>query len=212
MLLKYVSPDLNIKGNVAIISNSKINTKKNLGHKIDKEDFVVRFNYSKIKGFEKKIGNKTNLRVINHYFFKDKYKEILNKQSKYFLIDTTNKISKKKIKKFKNLFLFDYEKILLLKYKYGLLSNVFDKHQIFGTWLNLIFSQIMTSGLTFILICVESGIRPRLYGFKKGINRQKGHYFIKPLSDKGTGRAHNSIYETFILNKLVKRKLVKLIS
>ena len=65
-------------------------------------------------------------------------------------------------------------------------------------------------GINFYSYMYESGIRPRLYGFK-GINRQKGHYFIK-LSDKGTGRAHNSIYETFILNKLVKRKLVKLIS
>ena len=85
-----------------------------------------------------------------------------------------------------------------------------DKRKINGSWLNLVYPKDFTTGLTFILICLESGIYPDLFGFKSGVLNQKGYYFTKPKKDSGsTGLGHSALIESLILKKLKKKFSLK---
>lgn len=204
--LKFVNPTLNLENKIAIVSNSPENLNNENGKLIDSYDIVVRFNFSTIKGFEKNIGTKTDLLVSNHYHFDYLLNENIKlNDKKYLVIDTLKKFNSRKFLNNNNNFFFDYNNIIYLRYKYGLFTNILDKRKINGSWLNLVYPKDFTTGLTFILICLESGIYPDLFGFKNGVLNQKGYYFTKPKKDLGTGKGHNSLIESLLLKRLKKQ-------
>ena len=47
------------------VGNSPSTMSEELGHKIDEFDFVIRFNQARIVGYEKFVGSKTSLRIVN---------------------------------------------------------------------------------------------------------------------------------------------------
>ena len=49
----------------AVVSNAGTMSGSGLGREIDSNDFVIRFNTAKVKGFEEDIGTKTSLRIIS---------------------------------------------------------------------------------------------------------------------------------------------------
>ena len=49
----------------AVVGNSSNLLEYELGEEIDSHDFIIRFNHARVKGFEKYVGSKTNLRLIN---------------------------------------------------------------------------------------------------------------------------------------------------
>ena len=169
--IKYVEPILKVKknSNIAIIGNSSNLLNSNNGSIIDSYDFIVRFNNFKIKKFEKDVGKKTDLVISNN----TSYKKLKKLNNNILLIDPSMKI---KISHIKKKYYFDYEKSLLLRYKYGPFVNFFDKSSIHGDWLNLILGQNFSSGLLVVLIFVESGFKPNLFGFNNS-NTKMFHYF-----------------------------------
>ena len=79
----------------AVISNSPLLLEKNYGELIDRYDVVIRCNRTQINGYEKNVGTKTDIRIINFHFSKmmidpigcskdshyiEKYSEWTNKQ------------------------------------------------------------------------------------------------------------------------------------
>ena len=54
----------------AVISNSPLLLEKNYGELIDSYDVVFRCNRTQINGYEKHIGRKTDIRVINIHLSK----------------------------------------------------------------------------------------------------------------------------------------------
>ena len=48
-----------------IVGNSSKLLSEELGEEIDSHDFIIRFNHATVKGFEKHVGSRTNLRMIN---------------------------------------------------------------------------------------------------------------------------------------------------
>jgi len=51
----------------AIVGNSSIILEQELGEDIDSHDFVFRFNHAIVKGYEKYVGSKTNIRMISNH-------------------------------------------------------------------------------------------------------------------------------------------------
>jgi hypothetical protein len=54
---------------VSIVGNSGLMLTKEWGAEIDKSDIVVRFNHAPTEGYEKYVGSKTTLRVVNGHCF-----------------------------------------------------------------------------------------------------------------------------------------------
>ena len=90
------------------------------------------------------------------------------------------------------------------------MSNVLDKSLPYGSWINLIFGQKLSAGLLFVLLCIESGIKPTLFGFDLNIVNNKSHYFLNEEKSKLKNffLNHNYFYERILLKKLIKRKLI----
>ena len=56
---------------IAVVGSSGILLDKEYGKLIDEHDIVVRFNVSRVKGFEKYVGSKTDIRFMNGHAFND---------------------------------------------------------------------------------------------------------------------------------------------
>jgi hypothetical protein len=61
--------DMPADSTVSIVGNSGLMLTKEWGAAIDKSDIVVRFNHAPTRGFEKYVGSKTSLRVVNGHCF-----------------------------------------------------------------------------------------------------------------------------------------------
>ena len=57
------------KKTLAIVASSGTLLDTEYGDEIDKHDVVVRFNAARIKGFEKNVGTKTDVRILNGHAF-----------------------------------------------------------------------------------------------------------------------------------------------
>jgi hypothetical protein len=54
---------------IAVVGSSGILLDKEYGEEIDKHDYVVRFNVARVKGFEKNVGSRTDIRFFNGHAF-----------------------------------------------------------------------------------------------------------------------------------------------
>jgi hypothetical protein len=54
---------------VAVVGNSGILLDNEYGSKIDKHDITIRFNAARVKGYEKNVGSKTDIRLMNGHIF-----------------------------------------------------------------------------------------------------------------------------------------------
>lgn len=69
MLVKFIAPNLNLKPSIAVVGSSGRMTQAESGERIDKYDEVIRFNRAPVTGWEKHVGAKTTLRVLNRPVF-----------------------------------------------------------------------------------------------------------------------------------------------
>jgi hypothetical protein len=69
MLLKFFRPTLNLNNSIAIVGSSGNLLKKEYGPIIDSHKEVVRFNRAPTKGYEKHVGSRTTIRVVNQHVF-----------------------------------------------------------------------------------------------------------------------------------------------
>lgn len=61
--------DMPADSTVSIVGNSGLVLTKEWGEEIDKSDIVVRFNHAPTEGYEKYVGSKTTLRIVNGHCF-----------------------------------------------------------------------------------------------------------------------------------------------
>lgn len=54
---------------VCLVGNGGVMMEKEWGNEIDNYDIVIRFNHAPTKGFEKNVGSKTNIRLVNGHCF-----------------------------------------------------------------------------------------------------------------------------------------------
>ena len=205
--LAFTNPEYNIPTKVALIGSSKCILNSNLGSLIDTYDLIVRFNRAPIKGYEKDVGSRTDLRVVNNHVFNNapitsKWNKDINKTQPpnfvknmrssdiYYIGPSpgTWKNRDKNIHKSVNAFKFDYKQMSKLK-------SVFK----FGSSKNL------SVGTTFVCLCIKSNIVPSLFAFDLH-NRPRDHYWEN--RDK-SGPFHDIDVEKKLLKKLLDDKKIE---
>ena len=69
MIVQQVVPELNVSANVAVVASSPRLLETEYGELIDSFDDVARFNRAPTDGYEKHVGTKTTIRVVNNHVF-----------------------------------------------------------------------------------------------------------------------------------------------
>lgn len=231
MLLKFITPEINLEQNLAIIGNSPSLLENNYGGEIDKFSSVVRFNLAPTQNFEKFVGSKTTAwfcaqngaqikafhqwlslnEIDDNKLYERNFLNLHNQNIIYCDVSGKNSLKLNiDYHESNKLYIFDYTSNLYLRYKYGLLSNILDKSLPYGSWINLILGQNLSAGLLFTLLCIDSGIKPTLFGFDLKVVNNKSHYFLneKKSKLKNFYINHNYFYEKMLLKKLIKRNLI----
>ena len=198
--LLFVNPNLNLNEKLSIIGSSGSLNGSKLGSEIDKSVDVIRFNTAITKGFEEDVGSKTTYRAVNNVIFdnndltkqgytdskKNFVKKLRNKKIIYIGPDQSPWANRNKNShKSNELFLFDYDKVPLIK-----------------KYLNCSFPQNLQIGTIVIGICLMSGLTPTIYGFDLS-EKKRTHYFEGRPS--GFNRIHHNIYEE---SKAIKKLIV----
>ncbi|XP_070533159.1 alpha-2,8-sialyltransferase 8E-like [Ptychodera flava] len=65
----------------SIVGNSGLVSGKGCGKSIDSADFVIRFNLAKVRGYDKDVGNRTDLVTCNPTIFRDRYSNLSTNES-----------------------------------------------------------------------------------------------------------------------------------
>ena len=205
--LLFIKPDLNLNEKLSIVGSSGSLNGSKLGSKIDMSVDVITFNTATTKNFEEDVGSKTTYRAVNNVVFdnndlskkgytgskKNFIKKLRNNKIIYIGPDQSpwenrNKNSHKS----NELFLFDYDKIPLIK-----------------KYLNCSFSQNLQIGTIVIATCLMSGLTPTIYGFDLS-EKKRTHYYENRPSDFDRIN-HNVIEENIAIKKLIESGKIKYI-
>jgi hypothetical protein len=179
MILKGISPDLNISKNIALVGSSANLNNSSYGYEIDQFDEVIRFNRAPTVGFEYFVGNKTTIRVVNNNVFRgnspDNRFKIKSQPPDFIKNEKNCKIvsveykkeygdGKKYIHKTSEVFFMDDLKFLSAKYK---------------------LNKSPTAGFRMLYILIQNNYKPTLYGF--GINEDdKPTHYWETLTHEST--------------------------
>jgi hypothetical protein len=218
-LLKFLKPNIRISENLAIIGSSKSVLKKELGEKIDTYQEVIRFNKSPVESYEKFIGSKTTIRVVNNTIFEGNLtgsnKDIKNInfiQLENIKIITISPYKIENEKK-KNIF-FSSNQYFFLEgnfFKFMCIFYFSYRINIFKDLLRLVLKRKNPSvGLTTILLCVVSGIKPTLFGFDVNEDMSSRSHYWEPPETKKPNKWHDLNIEHAILKKLSLNNLIKI--
>ena len=221
-LLKFLKPNINISEDLAIVGSSKSILKKNFGKEIDTYQDVIRFNKSPVKNYEKFVGSKTTIRVVNNVVFefyqsqdnsnqKDTGSINFLEKTKIITINSSKIIEEKK----KNI-LINSNKYFFLEgkfFKFVCMFYFFYKLDIFrDLFMMLIKKKKFSVGFTTILLCIISGIKPTLFGFDVSEDMSlRSHYWESPEVVKLSER-HDLNMEHTIINKFNFNNLIRIIS
>jgi hypothetical protein len=218
-LLKFLNPNINISENLAIVGSSISILKNNFGDEINTYQDVIRFNRSPVKNYEKFVGSKTTIRVVNNVVFesyqsqdnenqKDSNSITLLEKTK--IITITSKIvseKKKYIPDNSNNYFFLKGKI----FKYLCIFYLFYKFDIFVDLLKMLIKRKNFSvGFATIILCVISGIKPTLFGFDVSEDMSlRSHYWESSQIVKPSER-HDLNMEHVIIKKLNLNNLIRI--
>lgn len=243
MTLKFINPNINLSENVAVVGSSAdiFYTSEEKIKKIDDFEDVIRFNLAETENFEKNVGSKTTLRFLSNIVFQQRFNE--HYQSKYLsetgnlnikilqnltdrivVLDTVERdyknIQNKYYPSCKSIHFLMPEAYLIFKYKYGKF-NFLNKYKFFskqystqGNFLNLLDNKIFTTGLMAILLLVESGICPHVYGFQRVLqeSRTNKRWYYRNLDNaKIKSKNHSWKLERDILKDLHFSKKIILV-
>lgn len=178
--LKYVNGDLMLSPSVAIVGSGGIMLNEEYGKEINKFDEVIRFNRSPVDGFEKHVGSKTTIRILNQHVFgcrkhngrglqpmADGSRGIWdnNGQPQYFMRDHIRNCSVVHLGPENHNNQFNKNK-----------EFVHESCEAFKAQFNKINIQTLNHasvGISAIFMCIKSGIVPHVYGFH-GVGGGKG--------------------------------------
>ena len=188
-----VCPELYIPNEITIVGSSKIILKKKYGKKIDKSNFVVRFNFANTKDFTEHTGSKTSLMVINnHVYSSNKVNLKTYNMFKKYLVISPSKL--KKIHSSLDFFFFERKINQLI-----LSLNFISFDTIFSSLISILIRKNFSVGFCFILLAIASGAKLKVYGFDLNEDmKNREHYYKK----QKIGGVHDLVSEHKILEKL----------
>lgn len=179
---------------VILIGNSP-RVRDDMGSLIDSEKFnVIRFNDFKTQGYENKVGTKTDIWIVN------------------YLICCSEPTHKKYHKKF-GIFRTKWKYLTypIIKFFKDPFKRVPTMPSDYYFHKKYNFNGTLSSGMTTILLCLECGKTPYIYGFDLDSTNPTEHLGENTLNNK-IGKylsfTHNWSDEKKLLNELIQEKLV----
>lgn len=179
---------------ISVIFPSILLLKKEYGDSINKSDFVVRFNDYKIEGFEKYIGNKTDLHVSNYETYKYKHFNKYDKNIKILMVTRASVDFRKIINKdIKNINYNDLLNVIKNKYSKDILNP--------------------TAGFSLLVTLLEFGFKNiDLYGFEKRNSIGENYtYYHKKTDNIKHKRLNNSYHNFKIENDIISKMNINII-
>lgn len=209
MILQYVTPDLDVSNNIAIIASSPSILNRTYGEFIDEFDDIVRFNRAPTESYETHVGSRTTIRVANQHVFSNvphpRVGNWTNKgQPANFVKDLRNM------------------KILMIGPQTNEHNGRGDEwrsrheniHSSCDPYLGDYSSiqhicQVNTGhrrpsiGFAIIHLCIRVGVIPHIFGF--GLNDEFAQHYWE---DKGTHMTHHYKYERSKIKELIDKGLI----
>lgn len=185
--------EIKLYNNIAVVGSNNTLLNNNYGEFIDSHDQVVRFNNSITEGYEKHVGSKTDIRVSNGHVYVD-HPEHHHLKVRLGSLDykTSNGLN-------------DYTLINADEYRSGL-SNKILREGIDGCPTARKITKNYTVGMSFVLLCVVSGVVPSLFGFSIRMENRGNHYWEsrKPTNTWGHSPEleHDLLLELVEINKI----------
>jgi len=203
--LKYIKPTIFLNNNLIIVgSSSKLLNFD--GEEIDRYKSVIRFNRAPTKKYEKFVGSKTTLRVMNNHTFDNfDLEDRFTGQPKSFIPDLRNENIlrfsfgepkegwQEEYHESTNHFFFNYKKINKIKKKFSYDS-----------------SKLMMTGTAFICLCVISGLKPTIVGIETTKGSHHHNHYWEELEDKASP-SHDKSEDMKVVNDLIKNEKINII-
>ena len=202
MIIKHITPDLEVSESIIIVGNSGNILNREYGAMIDSFGTVARFNRAPTEGFEKYVGSKTDLRIVNpNVFLNIPFDK--EGQPKDFVRDLRN---------FKIVLISPQEDVHLKKNR-----NVHETCEVYHlpieSYKEICINKNLpprrarhTTGFNFIKLCIISGLVPSVIGF--GVDEVIKSHFWEIHKDQSS---HDVNSEHDILIKWDKQMKIKLI-
>ena len=214
-LLQIVNQFKNIgfKKKILIIASSNSSLKLNKGPKVDKFDYIVRFNGAPTKNFENIIGSKTNMMCVSEKLFKKKCKLIDSKfLDELYLKDIfvvlehsiNNDYNYSEIEKKNNIIFFPNYLNHYLRFL------TFSKFNLFKKIYYFIYGKKMSIGLIMIKIFTFAGFKVHIFGFDLNKNKDNYTYYFNDRV-KSLTKAHDWKQENKIISRMLKNKEIFLL-
>lgn len=207
MIIQHVTPKLDLSGSVAIVgSSAKLRDVKH-GKTIDGFDHVLRFNRAPTEGHEEYAGSKTTLRIVNGHVF-------MNMPFTRWEEDQTF------VKRLRN------TKLILAKDPHlaGRRGEAIDESIELYTITGMLDSKYKgikqkksqvplpevgpTVGLMGIMLMVNSGIKPVIFGWSTSVEEPMSHYYNNRSST--TSKYHRWELELSLINEFIQKDKVEI--
>ena len=188
----------------ALVASSGTLLDNNFGDEIDKHDLIIRFNAARVKGYEKYVGSRTDIRILNgHAFNGSTKKDICLGHDPNFLTTLENETFLVKS--------YNVQEFIEGVMKYINKNPINFLHPNFLIYCNNLVSKPEASaGLIGVLLLVTLGIKPNLYGYGfYSESNDKVHYWEEVNSNWSTG--HGFDEEKNIIDDLYKNNLLNII-
>ena len=195
---------------VAVVFSSKKIFNYHYGKKINSFKNVIRFNDSSIKNYKKFVGSKTTLRLANTTILFHQLNRIKKKYIKENIIFISyHYIANAKKIKFQNQF---KQKIYFFDnryfYFYLTLNFIFNPYLFFCCLkILLIQNKKFSIGFLSILILIDLGIKPNIFGLDISENMSKRRHYYKNTK---VGSNHNLKLEHKLLFELSRLKKINI--
>ena len=210
MIIKYVkdsqNSNLDLSENVIVLGSSSNVLEQEKGSEIDSFESVIRFNRAPTAPFEKYIGTKTSVRVlnqhtaINHPLSLHDYPEYSTQENFIPNLKNTticiigpgvNQNYKNVLDSSNKVYVFDYNRSYEIRKSFQL-SKI---------------QTNLTVGFITVCLCILSGAQPTIYGFD--LNDEKRSHFWEKRTPKSV--AHNKSAESYYLKKFLDEERIKLL-
>lgn len=208
--------NFNDDNDIAVVFPGKKVFSRENGKNIDNHKYILRLNLSITEGYEKYVGTKTSLRVINNKLFYNREnnnyikKFFINCEDKKFLIISPEKFSKERLNMLKNKdcsyhfyhsnFIHELLHFFILKFSFYSFNFFYN---------NLMHKKVFTLGILIVLILNYLRIKPKIYGLDLNEDMsQRSHYFIDKENFLPIGKTHDLKLERKILKSFEKKKLI----
>ena len=206
---------------IAVVFSSNTVLKKNMGKFIDNFDEVIRFNRAPTLGYEKYIGRRTTLRVINNSVFQN----IMPHPNQNWTIDIN---FTKKLKNTKILVVSPIKLDFLTRKENENTSNSYfyitqnrslksyllslSKKKDILLFLHLIiyfylFRKNLSVGCLVAIYLSILNFEVNLFGYNPNEKNSRSHYWEKAGN---IGNHHNLNFEKIMINNLIKKNLLKI--